>query len=402
MASSGRALLHIGGGPLQLYTVAAAKELGVYVVVTDLDPRAPASDIADEMWQVSGTDTDELVRLAEVIAAKRGLIGAYASSDFGLMSVALIHQRLGLPACSPTAVARALDKSTASSVLADAGIAVPRSTVLPNDQDAGRTVTAWGLPAVIKPVGSSGSRGVTVVTGVDQVPGALKYALEFSDRVILEQFIAGAHVDVNGYFVDDRFVPCGVMDREFIAQGSAVSIRGAQPSILDERIQEECTSLLERSSRALGITCGPVKADMIVDVSGPVVLEVTPRFHGDVLTSYMTPVATRCSPARSYFASLAHLDEADQACDLTVLSHAGWRALYAQSRGTVSAIRGLEEAAAVDGVSKVLIRTKVGSSVRPPVDNRDILGFVWARAETRLLMIERLERAAQCVSFEVA
>ena len=60
----GKKLLILGSNAVSCEIVKAAKELGVYTIVTDWNPieKAPAKQISDEYWNVSLMDYDILVQ----------------------------------------------------------------------------------------------------------------------------------------------------------------------------------------------------------------------------------------------------------------------------------------------------------------------------------------------------
>ena len=55
-------MLILSGAAVHKKLVEAAKELGVYTIVTDYVASSPAKMIADESWMISVTDTEELVK----------------------------------------------------------------------------------------------------------------------------------------------------------------------------------------------------------------------------------------------------------------------------------------------------------------------------------------------------
>ena len=64
----GKKLLVLGGKPIgSVELVERAKELGAYVIVADYLPKeeSPAKRIADECWDISTANVDELVDLCK-------------------------------------------------------------------------------------------------------------------------------------------------------------------------------------------------------------------------------------------------------------------------------------------------------------------------------------------------
>lgn len=64
MKLEGKKLLFLGANPETADLVRIAKEMGVYTIVTDYNPGAPAKKVADKSYNVNGIDVDALEKLA--------------------------------------------------------------------------------------------------------------------------------------------------------------------------------------------------------------------------------------------------------------------------------------------------------------------------------------------------
>ena len=58
---SGKKLLILAGAGVHNKVVKAAKEMGIYTIVTDYLTDSPAKKIADESWMYSITDVEQIV-----------------------------------------------------------------------------------------------------------------------------------------------------------------------------------------------------------------------------------------------------------------------------------------------------------------------------------------------------
>ena len=87
----GKKLLILGGKPIgSIELVTRAKELGLYVIVTDYLPveRSPAKAFGDEVWDISTAEVDILVLVAAspilvVIAPGDDILGKRRPIDSG-------------------------------------------------------------------------------------------------------------------------------------------------------------------------------------------------------------------------------------------------------------------------------------------------------------------------------
>jgi D-alanine-D-alanine ligase len=106
---------------------------------------------------------------------------------------------LGLPYTGSGVLASALamDKEVAKQVLASAGIDVPRGVVVRGTEKAElAAAAAVGLPAFVKPVASGSSVGATIVSGQAELEPAIRDALRYDDRVLVEELIKGRELTV--------------------------------------------------------------------------------------------------------------------------------------------------------------------------------------------------------------
>jgi D-alanine-D-alanine ligase len=95
------------------------------------------------------------------------------------------------------ASALAMDKDVAKQVLAASGLEVPRGVVVRGtgqaELDSARSV---GLPAFVKPVGSGSSVGASIVKTDGELVPAIEDALQYDERVLVEEQIRGRELTV--------------------------------------------------------------------------------------------------------------------------------------------------------------------------------------------------------------
>jgi len=396
-----KALLHIGGSRLQLPSLQWARELGLYVVLTDRNPEAPGAVMANRFEVIDGTDVDSLLALAHEVAGEYDLVGTYASSDFGLRAVAAIAEALGRPSCSRLAVERALDKAVAKDIWRREGVPTPKGMIVKDHKSLFSAVDEVGLPVIFKPTNSSGSQGVRSVWDAKDLEQTYTAARRFSDSVLVEQLVSGHHIDVNGLFVDGEFLSCGTMDRFFSEPPYHYPVWGCQPSSLDPVQKDVNYKLIERAARALGLEVGPVKGDIIWTDSGPVILELSPRFHGDVITAYVTPRSSGCNPIKAYLAYLSGLDEPYRYLAATKNCFAGWHALFPSVQGVLLNVSGIDAAMSIPGIYDAFLSVQPGSKIEHHVDNSSVCGFVWAEGAEAKEVRAALDAANSRFRFEV-
>lgn len=155
----------------------------------------------------------------------------------------------------------------------------------------GRTLADIELPddgpeVVVKPVDSSGSRGVRRARGRIEIERAITHALSFSNRFLIEESVGGLHLEVNGFVIDGNFELISVGKRYFTPAPSCVPLYGGIAPDVGRVRSTLITRTMQEAVEAFGYRHGPVKADAIETPDGLVLLELAARFHGDVLSTH--------------------------------------------------------------------------------------------------------------------
>lgn len=251
-------LVVLGGGPAARHAIDAAHELGVRTIVCDREPGL--GDVA-----VSSEDADGVL---EVARAADGLIAP--GTDWPVRVAAEVAGLLGLPHPLPADVARtATDKIAQRAAMDVAGVPQPAWSTDRPPAD---------YPCVVKAADRQGQRAMTVV----REPAGLDAAVERasagsrSGRVVLEEFVPGREVTVNGFCADGRHLVVGVNDRDHFDGVHGVARRHVYPAVDGEPAAGAATAAV----RALGIANGPTYVQVMLGPDGPRVMEVAARLGG--------------------------------------------------------------------------------------------------------------------------
>lgn len=389
-----KAVLQLGAGPIQRALLAELVRRGIVPVVVDRSER-PQGLVPGSIHLRAPIDDADAI-LAALRERPRDLdCGAVlTSTDLGVASVPRVAAALGLAHASPESVALMNDKLLAKERLARAGVRVPRGTVLrvgdaPSFGEAGEEL-------VVKPVDSSGSRGVSRVRGRQQVERAVEGARAFSERVLVEECIEGRHYDVNGVVCEGRFELVTVGHRFFSPPPACVPLYGGIPCRDDEALASRLTAILQRAVEAFDYRHGPIKFDLIEDARGIVVIEAAARFHGDVFSDHTLRAAGRAPAAIRWLARSGFVElEAESP------STGAWLAVFAGREGTIDAVRGLEALRARGGFREWIPRLGRGDRVGSPRDNRALVGYGILRLEGEIHDWSEIDRIRRSLSVEL-
>ncbi|MBO2657583.1 ATP-grasp domain-containing protein [Shewanella algae] len=321
------AILIIGAGHMQLEHVRWAKSLNLVTVVTDIRDDAPAIGTADEYYQIGGNDVPGLTALAMRLSQRFKLVGAYSGSDFGLPAVAVIHKLLGIPGCTPEAVTLSLNKSATKQAWLSQGLPTPKMALW-TDIPSRAELLKLTYPIIIKPLDSCGSQGVTSVNTQEEVADAVAIAKQYGDQVLMEEYFDGYGIDTIGIMWQGEFIPCGLGDRYFSTPPFHFPTHGFTPSTLSKQDKAMAYQLTEQACRMVGLDNTPVKADLLYKDGRFTLLEVSPRFHGDVFTTKLIPFSGAPSPVLQWFAKLAGVQLSKLDTDNIATKTVMWKALF--------------------------------------------------------------------------
>lgn len=277
-------LLLLGGSAQQVIAIETAKRLGYGTVLCDFLPDNPGQYAADSFYLVSTTDKEAVLKVA--MEEKVDGVLAYAS-DPAAPTAAYVAEKMGLPTNPFPSVETLCDKYRFRKFLAVSGFNTP---------------TAWGytgknvdtaqfrLPVIVKPVDSSGSKGVTVLHTWDGLEEAMDYAFSFSraKRVIVEEFIEKKHPFLIGgdiFVYDGRVILWGLLNCH--RDGSVnplVPVGKSYPLLLDEPDVQAVKQTLQSMVDKLGLRFGSVNVELVVDRSGRVwPIDIGPRAGGNMI-----------------------------------------------------------------------------------------------------------------------
>ncbi len=378
-------ILLVGAGVLQVPAVELAKRMGLCVVATDRDPAAAAFPLVDRAVALDTKDVAGHVALAKQLAREVNLVAVYTEGADVEVTVSRAAEAVGLPCCDPSAAEICANKAEFRRVSLDAGLPVPSFCEVGSLEAAREALEQVGLPAIIKALDNSASRGATKIGSEDELPAAFTEALRWSgtDTVLVEECLSGPEQSVET-IVDQDGVQrrCNIVDRPFAFDPYPIELGHDNPTVLTDAQQDELYELVEAHTRAVGIQLGAAKADTMWSDRGPIVLEMTARLSGGFHSQYTSPLAYGTNDIKATL-DLALGRPVDDA-DLLPRWHrySICRALFPEP-GTIVGIDGVESALSIPGVEHVIFRMQIGDTIQPYRTCADRAGFVITCADTR-------------------
>ena len=280
-------LLLLGGSAQQVIAIETAKKLGYETVLCDYLPDNPGKDHADRFYQISTTDKNAILNVA-MQERVHGVV-AYAS-DPAAPTAAYVAEQMGLPGNPADSVEILCNKDRFRRFLAENGFNAPQSQGYAREDDVLGSLEKFRLPVIIKPVDSSGSKGATVLHDWAGVEEALDFAFSFSrcKRIIIEEFIEKKHPYLIGgdlFVVDGGVRMWGLMNcHRDSAVNPLVPVGKSFPLMLEPQDTAAVRRTLQEMVDRLGIRCGAMNVELVVDAQGRVwPIDVGPRNGGNMI-----------------------------------------------------------------------------------------------------------------------
>jgi biotin carboxylase len=350
----------------------AARRLGLDVV-KGVDAPAPLPGFWTGPLPLDFRDPQKSARAIVAYARQHPAdqLAVIPVDDAGTVIAAQASAALGLPHNSPEAARAARDKYRMRQLLAQAGLPSPRFALHHTGDDPATLAAEANYPCVLKPLYLSGSRGVIRADDADEFVVAFErlkrlLAPTGSTELLVEDFIPGFEVALEGMLTRGSLTVLALFDKPDPLDGPFFEETiYLTPSRLPEATQAAIADSTAQAAAALGLSEGPVHAELRLNERGPWVIEIAGRSIGGL-----------CSKTLRF--------TGDASEEELILRQAFGREIEGYNReeraGGVMMI--IAEAEAVPGIESVEITAKLNYPIVPLPEGDAYLGFIFARGTT--------------------
>ncbi|MBI4572615.1 MAG: ATP-grasp domain-containing protein [candidate division NC10 bacterium] len=388
----------------------AARRLDVPVVVGSDRPQVLAAANPAGNLTVSFLAPDAGAESIVKFTREYPIQAVIAADDDGVILAATASAALGLPHNPVKAVSAARNKHRMREVLTKAGILSPHFMQAPISEDPAVVAHRVTYPCVLKPLFLAGSRGVIRANGpaefvaafrrivpILQAPEVVAQGAELADRILIEDFIPGVEVALEGLLSDGHLRVLTIYDKPDPLDGPFFEETiYVTPSRLPVTVQERITACTAAALEALGLRHGPIHAELRINDRGVWIIEIAARSIGGL-----------CSRTLRFGAGIS-LEE-------LILRHAlgldpssfferegqaaGVMMIPIPQPGMLREVLGKPEAERVPGIEEIRVTIPVGQELVPLPEGSRYLGFIFARNETPERVEASLREAHRRLTF---
>jgi biotin carboxylase len=387
---------------------AAAKKSGV-TVITAIDLPDELSRPREVDFTLDFRDPDRAVRRIVAYAHDHPLTAILSVDDNASLIAAEASAALGLPHNSPQAAEAARDKFVMRTLLKQGGVRVPNFQLFSTADDVADVAQRVLYPCVIKPLALNGSRGVIRADDADQLAAAIRRLSRLLLTIdpspdpkpyLVEDFIPGCEVALEGLLQHGELKVLALFDKPDPLDGPFFEeTLYVTPSRLPPETQNAITQCTAESARALGLSSGPVHAELRINNQGPWLVEMAGRSIGGLCSQTLRF-------AHSADVSLEELI-VRQAIGLEIDAverenrSGGVMMIPIPEAGLLRSIAGIDEAKAVTGIEDVQITAKLNYPLVPLPEGESYLGFIFARGDAPDQVESALRAAHACLRFDI-
>lgn len=202
MELKGKKLLLMGGGAYVKGIKKYADEKGFYMIAVGSSANTPLRHIADEFYQIDTQDVDAVTALVK----EKGIDGIFVgSSEVNIDPAITVSERTGCHFYANREQWDIIsDKAQFKELARQFGVPVPRDFYV-TEEFHPEDLAAVEYPVIVKPVDSSGARGMNVCYNEEELKKYYLEALEWSKskKIVVEELITGGREVFFHYTIQD-------------------------------------------------------------------------------------------------------------------------------------------------------------------------------------------------------
>lgn len=357
----------IAGGNWQTDLVKKLKEMGHFVVCSNLFEDSPAFRYADA-WEVA--DVKDKEKNLE-FAIRHGIDAVVTDqSDIAVPTVAYIAEKLGLPGIGMEKANLCTDKELMRVFCKKNHILVPDYKPCHRPEDALEMLEKYGR-IIIKPIDSQSARGVFIIDDEKRLRECFDVSMSYANRrkeILAEEYIGGTEFTIDGLVIKGKYHPLCISYKEMHKKNPMVSIvqryAGSHPLFDYEELRNQAKRLIE----SIGIPFGLTHTEYRFDKGRFYLLETAARGGGSNLSSKIVPYMSGIDNYQYLIHSI--LDEPVDEEALKTHRHPARRyaimKFFDLGTGEVKAVHGLQEIQGSKYLLDYHLPVKAGDKLEEP------------------------------------
>lgn len=364
-------IMVIAGGTWQCPIVKTAKEMGHYVICSNLYKDSPAFEFADV-----GVVADVLDKKKNLEIAKEYKPDAVLTeqTDIAVPTAVYVAEELGLKSIGTEVADRFTNKYKMREYASKVGILMPRYRLCHTVEDATEFLNKVPV-SIIKPIDSQSSRGIHIVRSRKDIEMHFDDCICYSNTekaILIEEFIEGTEFTVDGVKTSTEYMVTAISEKEHYKYNPNVANRLMFTNHNDrydyERLCKENSDMIA----AMGLPFGLTHTEYKYRDGNFYLIETAARGGGTKISSDITKLVSGIDCNRLYLNMLTGGSEEiikGEHHECAVLGFFDFKPGY------IVAIEGLKDAIQQEGVYDLKLEMKVGDKLEETQDDRSRCGY---------------------------
>lgn len=272
-------ILILGAGRQQLPLISAAMDMQLEVHVCSIQGNYPGIELAPFFHEVDISDPHAVLEVAKSIGI-HGIIST--GTDVCLESIGGTVDTLNLSGTCLESSKSCLNKSLMKVRFSDSDVPTAKYSLVEGVESAHEFFMSCSSACVIKPVDSSGSRGVNRIETVSEIDAAMIDARKYSPsgEILIEEWLEGEEFGAQAIIIDGKLEMLMLHSDITTPPPRRVPIGHGCPHPAELELRPIVWGIVEHAISALGINNTISNIDFILTAEGPKIIEMTCRMGG--------------------------------------------------------------------------------------------------------------------------
>lgn len=389
----------VAGGEWQCPLVQKIKEMGYYVICTNLYENSPAFQYAD-----IGIVADVLDKEKNLEIAKRYEIDAILTdqSDIAVPTVAYVAEKLQLKGIGIEMAKLFTNKYLMREFCKENGFAYPDYQLCHTVQEVERFVNSH-KKVIIKPLDAQSSRGISIIQEKSDLNKCFQEALSYSNAkkaIIAEEYIEGVEFTVDGLKTKDRYEVLAISKKKHYSYNSSIAKELYFQNYDNEYDYDKLRKCNKEMVCKMGLPFGLTHAEYKYMNGEFYLIEIGARGGGTKISSDIVPYMSGVDSNAILVKSLLGEDEEYllEYCQ----NKCAVLGFFDFPEGKVAEISGVEKVRRLEGVSSLELNFARGDQIGEASDDRSRLGhyIIFSDTDANLRKTEQNIKKAISIRYE--
>lgn len=282
----------IGANSFQNPLILKAKEMGYETHVFAWQDGSIGERTADYFYPISIVEKEKILEKCREI--KPDAVTTIAS-DLANITVQYVASRLGLPGNSDENIIISTNKYAMRQALLDGGVPTPKFVKVSEQDDFDKATKTMQYPLIVKPTDRSGSRGITKVDTLKEIPKAVQSAVEnaFEKHAIIEEYFEGEEYSCECISYQGEHHVLAITKKYTTGYPHFIETGHMEPALLDEVTVHLVETEIKKALDALQVQNGASHSEFKITPDGEVrIIEIGSRMGGDCIGSHLVWLST--------------------------------------------------------------------------------------------------------------